>query len=244
MKYIVFFIIVLFILDHFNLLWLADIIIGLIGLYILFRIFMYIRTLKKRKQMQKEWQDAIAFYYKQTEKIIPKKDPLSIYIEDFSNDQEFTFIPGWNNIWIERKTLYIYPYPPEIENYTFYKDRLRIIKLPIKNIRYYTIDEEETIENEITGGEVEVSSNASSTTTTFNNKVKAKVNPIHAKMIKKNNKLLCLFYQNNNKQNNVLILNDKSYYTLFDLIPEKSMEIVNEIKKEQIKRKTRKKKET
>lgn len=69
MKYIVFFIIVLFILDHFNLLWLADIIIALIGLYILFRIFMYIRTLKKRKQMQKEWQDAIAFYYKQTEKI-------------------------------------------------------------------------------------------------------------------------------------------------------------------------------
>ena len=46
------------------------------------------------------------------------------------------------------------------------------------------------------------------------------------------------------QQLNVLILNDKSYYTLFDLIPEKSMEIVNEIKKEQIKRKTRKKKET
>ena len=69
MKYIVFFIIVLFILDHFNLLWLADIIIALIGLYILFRIFMYKKKKKKRKQMQKEWQDAIAFYYKQTEKI-------------------------------------------------------------------------------------------------------------------------------------------------------------------------------
>lgn len=198
----------------------------------------------KQKHRKKELLEMRKFYNTEVQKIIPKKDPLAIYIVDFSIDDEFTFIPGWNYIWKERRNLYIYPYPPEIENYHLYKKQLKLIKLPIKNIRYYAVDEEEVIENEVISGNIEVNSNASVSPVSFTNQVKTKVGPTHAKMIKRNNKQLCLFYQNNNKQNQIMIMDDKSYYAFYNIIPEKSLELVNEVKKEEIKLKMQKKRKS
>lgn len=150
-----------------------------------------------------------------------------------------------NYIWIKNNNLCFFPSAPPNTDAPSNVQKIRLYRIPVDKIEYYSISGETIYENKITGG----GGGGSSTGGAIVGGVIAgevgavigsrkKTDPIESKLIKHDDRETFLSFFDNKNIKHSMFFDFESYNSFNELLPKKAFEIVNAIKTNRLLRKS------